>query len=266
MNSESAMSVSTLNETQVTVNETQSWMGFPLRFGRDENSDIWFVLKDVCAALDIKNPGNVAARLRRDHGDVSIHIVDAQNSRGQMRKTPIVHEDYVYSYIVSKSRKPEALKFCRWVGSVIRVVRKTGAYKISTTQKESLALERFKLDIELIKFAKATFTNDARMTHLLQEKVASLMMPGTSTQKLIGGSLPLTVSELMERKWAQSNVLKYRCKVGRFVAKKFRSIYGEPLTTNKLVNGHTTPVKVYSRKYHGVVEGWISEKMTEFNH
>ena len=50
-------------KNKIICNQTQNWLGFPLRFGKDSEDNIWFVLKDVCTALGIKNSGNVHIKL-----------------------------------------------------------------------------------------------------------------------------------------------------------------------------------------------------------
>ena len=85
-----------VNAAPIRVNESKVWLGHELRFGRDEDNNIWFVLHDLCKALGIKNNSNVAARLKKDH-NLSVRSMEVQNARGQMRKSTIVFEDIVYT-------------------------------------------------------------------------------------------------------------------------------------------------------------------------
>ena len=236
---------------QVTVTSSKNWLGAPIRYGTDENQDVWFVLKDIADALGIKNSRDLKARLVRDH-PTGVVNTDAQNSRGQMRETTIVLEDLVYAYIVPKSRKPGALKFARWVGKVIKTIRKTGSYT------PELALENKKVDMQIIEMTRKFFPNDQRMNFLVQEKLASLM-----GQCTLGDSKPGTISELMGQDYPAKKILRYRSSVGRMVAKRYRTEYGEPKTTEKLVHGHRCPVKIYPEEHHDVIKCWISDYFSE---
>jgi len=84
----------------------------------------WFVLSDLCAALEIANVGNVADRI----DPVSIRRADVENARGQMRQTIVVNESGMYEVAI-RSDKPEAVAFRRWVtGTVLPAIRRTGSY------------------------------------------------------------------------------------------------------------------------------------------
>ncbi|MCV7255258.1 phage antirepressor KilAC domain-containing protein [Mycobacterium hackensackense] len=87
--------------------------------------DPWFVLADICRALDIANAGNVAARLR-DSG-AGVRQADIR-SGGQVRSVTAVDESGLYEVII-RSDKPDARKFRRWVtAEVLPAIRKTGSY------------------------------------------------------------------------------------------------------------------------------------------
>lgn len=241
---------------QIAVTETKHWLSSPLRYGKDSNGDIWFVLKDICDALHIKNPSQMKWRLKQDH-NIALRQGEVQNSRGQMRETTLVLEDVVYSVIVPKSRKPEAIKFHRWVGNVIKTIRKTGSYSISP----QLALESKRVDLQIVELAREMFPNDARMSFLCGEKLASLM----SNKLVLGGpKLPATVTELLEKKGLPpKDVLKYRIGAGRYVAKKYREKFGEPETTYKLCQGHNCKVKVYPEEHSDMLSHWLDQYISE---
>jgi prophage antirepressor-like protein len=245
----------------IAVNKTQNWLGNAIRHGIDSEGDIWFVLKDICDAIEVKNPSDVAFRLKRDHENDTLGIAEVIDSIGRKRKTTIVHEDLIYSYVIPRSKKPEAKKFCRWVGKVIRTIRKTGSYTPADPNEiQKLEIQSRQLDMQLCNMVATHFPNDTRMMFLMQEKLASLV----SGQKAIeSGEIlpPLTVSEMMEREYTPLVVRNNRSSVGRMVAKKFRAKHGEMGTTEKYVNGHRVYVKVYPAQYHDEIEGWISDKM-----
>lgn len=86
----------------------------------------WFVLTDLCAVLEIRNVGNVTARL--DQADVRQTDI---SSGGQRRSVTIVNEAGMYEVVI-RSDKPEAVSFRRWVTSeVLPTIRKTGTYSVA---------------------------------------------------------------------------------------------------------------------------------------
>ena len=83
----------------------------------------WFVLSDVCRALEIKNPSDAAARLDDDEKG----IAPIETLRGTQRLL-IINESGLYS-VVLRSDKPEARRFKKWITSeVLPSIRRTGAY------------------------------------------------------------------------------------------------------------------------------------------
>lgn len=97
------------------------------RFIQYEDDDqIWFVAKDVCKVLGIKNHKDAVSRLDDDEKD-EVGITDPI---GRVQKTLIVNESGFYS-LVFQSRKPAAKKFRKWVTSeVLPSIRKFGYYSL----------------------------------------------------------------------------------------------------------------------------------------
>jgi prophage antirepressor-like protein len=95
-----------------------------IRTVTNEQGEVWFVLNDICHALDIKNPWNVAKRI--DEDDLcQMEVID---DLGRKQATNFVNESGLYS-VVLYSEKPEAKPFRKWVTSdVIPSIRKHGAY------------------------------------------------------------------------------------------------------------------------------------------
>lgn len=88
-----------------------------------KNGNPWWVLKDVCSALEIENSRNVTARLDEDEKDV--HSMDTLGGR---QEVTIINESGLYNVIL-RSDKPEAKKFKRWVThEVLPSIRKHGLY------------------------------------------------------------------------------------------------------------------------------------------
>ena len=88
-----------------------------------KDSEILWVLKDVCGILGIEKYRDAAARLDDDEREPV--LVDTLGGRQEMIA---VTESGLYS-IILLSRKPEAKKFKRWVThEVLPTIRKHGAY------------------------------------------------------------------------------------------------------------------------------------------
>lgn len=69
----------------------------------------WFVAKDVCAILEVRNTSDALSRL--DAEDKGIGLTD---TLGGKQSVTVVNESGLYSLILG-SRKPEARAFKRWV-------------------------------------------------------------------------------------------------------------------------------------------------------
>lgn len=97
----------------------------------EKDSEPWFVAKDVCDILEVKNSRDAVSRLDSDE-KASVGLTDGS----QKRNVSIVNEFGLYNLVLG-SRKPEAKHFKRWVThDVIPSIRKTGSYQtgIDTSQ------------------------------------------------------------------------------------------------------------------------------------
>lgn len=83
----------------------------------------WFVAKDVCECLDVRNNRDALARLDEDEKGVVL-----TDTLGGAQELATVNEPGLYSLVLS-SRKPEAKAFKRWVThEILPSIRKHGAY------------------------------------------------------------------------------------------------------------------------------------------
>ena len=95
-------------------------LGNDIRVMTDEQGEPWFVLKDICDALNLENTSRVASRLDSDDLTLS-KVID---NRGVHRETFLVSEAGLYEVII-RSDKAEAKAFRRWVTSeVLPSIRK----------------------------------------------------------------------------------------------------------------------------------------------
>jgi len=111
----------------------------------------WWVLKDVCLALDIGNPSKVAERLDEDEKDIfktNSDLVLNIPSRGLI----IINESGLYSVIL-RSDKTKAKAFRHWIThKVLPSIRKHGLYAaddlLSDPDLLIAALQRLKAEKE----------------------------------------------------------------------------------------------------------------------
>lgn len=99
------------------------------------NNESWFVAKDICNILDIKNPTMALQNLDEDER--------TKLNLGRQGETNLINESGLYALIV-RSRKSEAKKFRKWVTSeVLPQIRQTGGYiPVSQEDDEKLILAK----------------------------------------------------------------------------------------------------------------------------
>lgn len=144
----------------------------------EKDGTTWWVLKDICDALNLSSPHKVAERLDEDER-CGIEL----RTSGGLQNTTVINESGLYNVIL-RSDKPEAIPFRKWVTSeVLPAIRKHGAYmtpetleaailnpdtiiKIATALKEEKEknqhlLKRIEEDKPMVLFAKAVETSDS---------------------------------------------------------------------------------------------------------
>lgn len=107
------------------------------------NSEPWFVLADVCKALELSTPSRVAERLEKDEVSQT-HTIDRM---GRTQNTTIVNESGLYAVIL-RSDKPRAKQFRRWVTSeVLPTIRKHHAYMQDDVLEKALTSPDFLIQL-----------------------------------------------------------------------------------------------------------------------
>ena len=108
----------------------------PLHFERADirmivrDGEPWWVLADLCAALEISNPRQVASRMDEDEKS-AVTLSDGRSA--QRREMTIVNEPGLY-FVIGRSRQAvkagtPAHRFRRWVAhDVLPSIRKHGMY------------------------------------------------------------------------------------------------------------------------------------------
>jgi prophage antirepressor-like protein len=108
----------------------------------NQNDEPWFVAKDVCEILEIKNNRDAVGRLDSDEKDA----VGLTDTMGRRQVLSIVNESGLYELIFA-SRKPEAKLFKKWVKQeVLPSIRKTGQYSnVKVLDERRALIESLKL-------------------------------------------------------------------------------------------------------------------------
>ena len=100
------------------------------------DGEVWFVAKDVCDILEIKNARDALRQLDADERS-NVGITDGTSSKGGNPNMNVISEPGVYK-LAFKSKKPEAKKFVRWVThTVLPAIRRTGHYSVYETPLET---------------------------------------------------------------------------------------------------------------------------------
>lgn len=139
-----------------------------VRAVRGDDGEPWFVAKDVCTALEVKNSRDAIARL--DNDERGVVLIDTPGGEQQMRA---VNEAGLYVLVLS-SRKPEARAFKRWVThEVLPALRRDGGYMVTRDETPEELMAR------ALKAADATLARvrdeNARLTRrnqVLEPKAA----------------------------------------------------------------------------------------------
>lgn len=110
-----------------------------VRISKDENSEPWFCLKDICNCLGLSNIGQVKSRLDEEEvkilniTEMSSIIQNDETSKGGNPNMAFVNEAGMYDVII-RSDSPKAKPFRKWVCSeVLPSIRKHGAYMTAQT-------------------------------------------------------------------------------------------------------------------------------------
>ncbi len=102
-----------------------------IRIHMDDRGNPWWVLTDICAALNLTSPHKVYDRLHDDEKGRTF-----TPTPGGEQEVTTVNEAGLYR-VIFRSNKPEAQAFQRWVfHEVLPAIRKTGTYTHPAAQPE----------------------------------------------------------------------------------------------------------------------------------
>ena len=126
----------------------------------EHDGEIWFVAKDVCDILGLRNARKAVKPLDDDEKGVT-----KSYTLGGMQDITIISESGLYA-LVFRSNKPEAKEFSRWVRhEVLPQIRKTGMYMTDST------LETMKRDPQLFDQLMKRYADEREKNRQLQEQI-----------------------------------------------------------------------------------------------
>lgn len=124
--------------------QTFNFNAAPLRTLTDENGDPWFLAKDVCDILEIRNPSDALQSLDDDE---KTNLGNSYVWSEPGRRPLIISEPGLYRLVI-RSRKPEAKEFQRWIThEVLPSIRKHGAYMTQQTLDKALTSPDFLIQL-----------------------------------------------------------------------------------------------------------------------
>ncbi|MBQ3446929.1 MAG: Bro-N domain-containing protein [Synergistaceae bacterium] len=96
----------------------------------ERDGEVWFVAKDVCDVLEIKNTTDAIKSLDDDEKMTLDFSEGHSGQRGGAQSYNVINEPGLYR-LIFRSNKSEAKQFTRWVThEVLPTIRKTGSYTI----------------------------------------------------------------------------------------------------------------------------------------
>ena len=165
-----------MNDLQIFKNDT---------FGQvrilEKDNELWFVAKDVCDCLEIKNTTDALKRLDNDER--------SRFNLGRQGETNIVNEYGLYNLVLS-SRKPEAKEFKRWIThDVIPQIRKTGAYSMNIPKSLPEALRAYANEVESHNATKAIVAQQ-------EQQIAEFKPVKDYVDKILSSKSCLTITQI----------------------------------------------------------------------
>lgn len=151
-----------------------------IRIQMNASNEPMFCLSDVASALDIKNTGDLKARLNPK----GIALTDTPTNGG-IQQLNFINEGNLYKCIF-KSRRPDAEKFQDWVcDEVLPTIRKTGGYVVNQQQQPKEKISRKELMDAATWAAKFLNLNDASKLMMAQQVLATtgLILPEYTDSK-----------------------------------------------------------------------------------
>lgn len=152
----------------------------------------WFVLADVCKAIGITNPSDVAKRVMPEHR-AGITLVSAEGIRGNPYVT-IISEAGLYQTVLGSRTNESTVRFKEWVtADVLPSIRKFGAYSVHPVTPPAELSRRQILEMAL-KAEQELEEERAKTAHL--ENVVEVLAPRAAAyEKVVNTDGLISVAE-----------------------------------------------------------------------
>lgn len=228
------------------------------------DGDPWFVAKDLCDVLEIKNPSQALSRLDEDEKrNLPYDVVVTLNDDPDTTRLSAISESGMYALVLS-SRKPEAKPFRKWVTSeVLPAIRKTGKYE---TQKPKVlpTVEKMAIASDFIKTLKEIGyeLDNPRFAQGIRDLVGDAVGLGQQPALPQSQDIWLGVAERAEELgYAPSLVVKYRSQLGKWVKSHGLTFKQE----KRLCNGTQRLINLYllSDELDGLIEEFMAAKLPQ---
>lgn len=140
----------------------------------DQSGEPWFVASDVCRVLEL---ANITMALRvLDDDERGVNTIEVG---GRDQSVNIISEPGLYK-LLSRSRKPEAKRFDRWVRhEVLPAIRKHGGYIVAAPEETPEALA-----IRALTILQATVARQKAQIEEAMPKVEALLRIATADGSL----------------------------------------------------------------------------------
>lgn len=178
-----------------------------------EKDEPWFVVSDICLALDLSNPSVAVSRLDEDER--------TKFNLGRQGATNCVNEFGLYTLILA-SRKPNAKKFKRWIThEVLPSIRKTGGYiQVKDDDSEEEILSK-----ALLIAQKTIEQRNARIEEMKPKELFADAVSTSNTTILIGELAKILKANGMD---TGQNRLFERLRQDGFLIKRKGTDYNAP--------------------------------------
>lgn len=209
------------------------------------DSKPWFIAKDICSILEIKNVSEALSRLDRDEKDLIL-----TESLGGKQETNIISESGMYTLVLT-SRKPEAKPFRKWVTSeVLPSIRETGKYIApANLAEEPKPLILPPADVRVSNLANALDflgidATNPRWSSGIKDLVIDIL--GVTQPILLTNEKWRGVVEIaIELGFNQAHKLDVRSNLGKYISKQAKKLNLERKQEERLCNGTNRLIWLY---------------------
>jgi prophage antirepressor-like protein len=236
-----------------------------IRIHVDSQGEPWWVLTDVCAALDLSNPSKVASRLKPEESMTLTFSYTVQNEP----KMLAINEKGLYRLIM-RSSKEEAERFQDWVfGDVLPSIRKTGKYEVSAAAPvpqlpspgETVSLVTLSVDL-LERLGQLTERDKLGYADMIRNATLPSSSRLLDTPQAHGFSAAERVGQLGYHLSAREKASIFP-RLGKRLIDEYRSRYGsDPEKESRYVDGATRRVPWYCAEDASWVDPIIQSFLT----